>query len=116
MDREMFLIAGIVLALVIAVSAPFLASEYPDGLESAFFSAHGAKEMTGHELDEDAAALAEDIVAGITGNEFSFASLMPDCSIPGMGKAGEAVAILAGTLAIFGLAYGIARAASRPER
>jgi len=38
MEKKQFLIIGVVIALVIAVAAPFLASGNPDGLESAFFS------------------------------------------------------------------------------
>jgi len=47
MEKNQFIMIGIAVALVIAVAAPFLASGNPDGLESAFFSIHGAKEFQG---------------------------------------------------------------------
>jgi len=116
MDRKMFIIAGVVVALIIAIAAPFLASGNPDGLESAFFSMYGAKELTGDALDEEAANLAEEQVVGITGNDFAYESPLSDYTIPGADKPGEVVAIIIGTLVMLGLVYGIARATARPDR
>jgi cobalt/nickel transport protein len=116
MDQKTFIIVGVAIALVIAIVAPFLASGNPDGLESAFFGIHGAKDLTGDELDEEAAGLAEEHVVGITGNDFSFEPLLPDYTLPGADKPGEIIAIIIGTLVMFGLVYGIARVTARPGR
>jgi len=78
------LMVGIVIALLIAGLAPFLASSNPDGLESAaekFSSAEGT-----------------DYVA--------FNSPMPDYAIEGMGRTGEVLAVMIGTLLMLVMAYG----------
>ena len=81
MERDNLLVFGVIIALVIAVAAPFIASGNPDGLESAFFGIFGAKEIHGTELDEDAAGAAEEQVQEITGNTFSFEAPFPDYAI-----------------------------------
>lgn len=115
MERRNFLIAGIVVALAIAVMAPFLASGNPDGLESAFFGIYGAKEIHGDDLDEGMAALAEESVVERTGNTFSFEALMPDYTIPGLGKEGEVVAIVLGTIAVLAIGFGLSRYLARTK-
>ena len=115
MEKKQFIMIGIAVALVIAVAAPFLASGNPDGLESAFFSIHGAKDFQGDELDEDAASAAEEKVVAITGNDFAFEAPLPDYSIAGMDKPGEVLAIVVGTLLMLVLVYGVARVTARPD-
>ena len=115
MEVKRFVIIGIAVALVIAIAAPFLASSNPDGLESAFFSIHGAKDFRGDELDEDAAAAAEEHAIATTGNDFAFEAPLPDYGIAGMDKAGEVLAVVIGTLLILILAYGVARMTARPN-
>ncbi|MHC1627171.1 MAG: PDGLE domain-containing protein [Methanoculleaceae archaeon] len=112
-DRRTFIISGIILALIIAVAAPFLASENPDGLESAFYGMYGAKAVTGSDLNEEQAELAEDAVIEKTGNDYSFGAPMPDYTIPGLDKPGEVIAIVTGTLIMVGLAWGVGMAVSR---
>ncbi|WP_298683735.1 PDGLE domain-containing protein [uncultured Methanomethylovorans sp.] len=87
-----FLYAGIVIALILAVLAPFLASPDPDGLESA----------AGAVVSEE--KLAEMEEAGSV-----FSSPMPDYGIEGMGKSGEVAAIVAGTLLVLGISYGLGK-------
>jgi cobalt/nickel transport protein len=87
-----FLYAGIVIALILAVLAPFLASPDPDGLESA----------AGGLVHED--KLAEMEEAGSV-----FSSPLPDYSIEGMGKSGEVAAIVVGTLLVLGISYGLGK-------
>ncbi len=115
MEKKTFLLVGIAVALVIAAMAPFLASSNPDGLESAFFGIFGAKEIQGSTLDEEQAGAAEEQVTGITGNEFSFGSLFPDYSIEGLGKSGEAAAVIIGTLLVLGIGLGLSRVVARKE-
>jgi len=112
MDRRTFIIAGIVVALIIAVAAPFLASGNPDGLESAFFSMYGAKTVTGSELDEGQVEHAEEAVVEKTGNDPGFEAPLPDYSVPGLDKAGEVFAIVGGTLVMFVLVWGISAVVS----
>jgi cobalt/nickel transport protein len=115
METKQFVMIGIVIALVIAVAAPFLAGEDPDGLESAFFSIYNAKEFTGSELDEEAARVAEEQVIAATGNDFSYEAPMPDYAIPGMDTLGEVLAIVLGTILVIAVAYGAARVTARPD-
>ncbi len=115
METKQFVIIGVAIALVIAVAAPFLASGNPDGLESAFFSMYDAKPFMGSELDEDAAAAAEEQVVATTGNDFAYEALMPDYSIPGMDKGGEVLAIVLGTLMILVLGVVVAKISARPD-
>ncbi|WP_321419129.1 PDGLE domain-containing protein [uncultured Methanomethylovorans sp.] len=87
-----FLYVGIIIALILAVVAPFLASPDPDGLESA----------AGGLVSEDRLSAMEE-----EGPVFS--SPLPDYSIEGMGKSGEVAAILAGTLLVLGISYGLGK-------
>jgi len=87
-----FLYAGIVIALLLAVVAPFLASPYPDGLESA---------ATGVINEEKLAEMEE------AGSVFS--SPMSDYGIGGMGKSGEVAAIVIGTLLVLAISYGLGK-------
>ncbi|MCQ8894586.1 MAG: PDGLE domain-containing protein [Methanolinea sp.] len=115
MQRDNLLIFGVIIALAIAVAAPFIASSNPDGLESAFFGIFGAKDIHGSELNEEAAGAAEEQVTEITGNTFSFAAPFPDYSIEGLSKMGEALAVAIGTLLVLAVAFGLGRAFSRTE-
>lgn len=87
-----FLYAGIVIALILAILAPFLASPDPDGLESA----------AGGVVSEE--KLAEMEEAGSV-----FSSPMPDYGIEGMGKSGEVTAIVVGTMLVLGISYGLGK-------
>jgi cobalt/nickel transport protein len=85
-----FLYAGIAIALLIAILSPFLASKAPDGLESA---ASGFVEKS----------RLSDIEKPI------LSSPMADYSIVGMGKAGEIMAIVLGTLVILIVSFGFGK-------
>ncbi|WP_292372137.1 PDGLE domain-containing protein [Methanosarcina sp. UBA411] len=87
-----FLYVGIVIALLLSILAPFLASPDPDGLESA--AAGVIEESKMSELEES------DPVVG---------SPMPDYSIEGLGKSGEVVAIAVGTLAVLIISLGLGK-------
>ncbi|MDT8358095.1 MAG: PDGLE domain-containing protein [Methanomicrobiaceae archaeon] len=115
MEKKTFIMAAVALAVLIAVLAPFLASSNPDGLESAFFSIYGAKEVTGGDLDEGQAELAEDAVVETTGNDFSIDSPMPDYSIAGLDKPGEVFAVVIGTLLMIGLVWGVGSVVAKPK-
>jgi cobalt/nickel transport protein len=113
MDRKNLIIAGVVIALAIAVAAPFIASGNPDGLESAFFGIFGAKEIHGESLDEHAAASAEEKVTGITGNTFEFASPFPDYTLEGLAKPGESLVIALGVLVVLVAGFGLGKVLTR---
>lgn len=115
MDRKNLFYFGIIIALVIAVSAPFIASGNPDGLESAFFGIFGAKELQGSELHDETAEAAEEEVREITGNSYSFESPFPDYTMSGLDKAGESLAIVIGTILVLAIAFGLGKIISRPE-
>ncbi|WP_445474409.1 PDGLE domain-containing protein [Methanococcoides methylutens] len=86
------LYAGIAIALLISVLAPFLASPDPDGLESAAESV----------IDEERFAELEEAEPAIE-------SPMPDYSIEGQGKLGEVVAISIGTIGILAISFGLGK-------
>jgi cobalt/nickel transport system permease protein len=111
--KDVVIIAGITIALAIAICAPYYASTYPDGLDSTFLSAYGARDVTTVHIDEGKAASAEARVAEKTGNTFSWQAPLPDYSIPGLEKPGEVMAILFGVLVLFFLGFGISRFISR---
>ena len=110
---DVIIVAGITIALALAIIAPYYASTYPDGLDSTFLSAYGAKDVTTVHIDEAKAVSAEGAVAEKTGNTFSWQAPLPDYAIPGMDKPGEAMAIIFGVLVLFALGFGISRFISR---
>ena len=88
--------AGIVIALLLAVLAPFLASSDPDGLESAAGGVVEESKMSQFEETEPAVS-----------------SPMSDYSIEGLGKSGEVVAIAVGTLAVLVISLGLGKVFSK---
>ncbi|HUU75905.1 MAG TPA: PDGLE domain-containing protein [Methanoregulaceae archaeon] len=115
MDNKTFIYTGVIIALVIAVAAPYIASSNPDGLESAFFGIYGAKEIQGDEMNEEMAGNAEEEVVEATGNDYSFESPFPDYSIEGLLKTGESLAIVIGTLLVLAIAFGLGKVLARTE-
>ncbi|MDL2246582.1 PDGLE domain-containing protein [Methanobrevibacter sp. OttesenSCG-928-K11] len=80
-----FVIVGVLIAILIAIAAPFLASSNPDGLESA----------------------AEKILNPGVSDEAVMESPMPDYIVPSLGESGisGSIAIVIGVLIVFALAY-----------
>jgi cobalt/nickel transport system permease protein len=113
--KYMIIIAGIALALAISILAPFYASTYPDGLDSTFLSAYGAKDPNIIHIDEEKAGLAESAVAEKTGNTFSWEAPLPDYTMPGLDKPGEVLAIIFGVVILFILGFGISRFVTRQD-
>ncbi|MDD1688243.1 MAG: PDGLE domain-containing protein [Methanoregula sp.] len=107
------MVAGITIALAIAIFAPYYASTYPDGLDSTFLAAYGAKDVDTVHIDESKLESAEAAVADKTGNTFTWPAPLPDYSIPGFDKPGEVLAILFGVLVLFILGLGISRFIAR---
>lgn len=91
-SNKKLLYAGIVVALLIAIAAPFLASKDPDGLESAASGVVDKSKLSDLEKSEPAVS-----------------SPMADYSIAGMGKTGEVLAIVAGTVAILIISLGFGK-------
>ena len=91
-----FLYAGIAIALLISVLAPFLASPDPDGLESA----------AGNVIEEARFAEMEEAEPAVS-------SPMPDYAIEGMGKAGEVTAIVVGTLLVLVISLAFTKIAKK---
>ena len=111
--KDMLMVAGITIALAIAVFAPYYASTYPDGLDSTFLTAYGAKEVNTVHIDESKAEFAETAVAEKTGNTFAWQAPLPEYSLPGLDKPGEVLAILFGVFVLFILGFGISRFMAR---
>ncbi|MBU4535667.1 MAG: PDGLE domain-containing protein [Euryarchaeota archaeon] len=93
MDK--FVVGGLVVAILIAIMAPYLASSDPDGLESA----------------------AEKIINPEVSDEAVLESPMPDYVIPSLGEdpISGVVAIIIGVLVVFGLAYGLGYVLKKKE-
>lgn len=91
-----FLYAGISIALLLAVLAPFLASSNPDGLESAASGVIEKSKLS--EMEE-----SQPVVS----------SPMADYSIKGLGKSGEVAAIAVGTLAVLAISLGFGKILKR---
>ncbi|KKH49016.1 PDGLE domain-containing protein [Methanosarcina sp. 1.H.A.2.2] len=91
-----FFYAGIAIALLLSVLAPFLASPDPDGLESA----------AGGIIEESKMSQLEEMEPAVS-------SPMPDYSIEGMGKSGEVMAIAIGTIAVLAICFGFGKVFNR---
>lgn len=87
-----FLYAGIAIALVLSMLAPFLASSDPDGLESA----------AGGVIEEAKLEEMEEM-------EPAVGAPMTDYAIEGMGKSGEVAAIAIGTFAVLAISFGFGK-------
>jgi cobalt/nickel transport protein len=107
MKRNTFIIIGIVVVLIIAILAPFISSNNPDGLESTFNDISGSRGRQGlGEVSSNTVTIEENLT-NITGNNLSFHSLFPDYSIGNLAKFGEPTAIVMGTFLILLLAFGV---------
>jgi len=84
---KQLIIIGLVVAIIIAVLAPFLASSNPDGLES----------------------VTERILPQGVSDEAIHESPMPDYIIPSLGEdpISGSIAIVIGVIIVFALAYGL---------
>ncbi len=110
---DVVIAAGIIVALGIAVAAPYYASSNPDGLDGTFLGIYGAKEMNNPTIDESKAALAEETVIEKTGNQFSWSAPFTGYSLPGFDKPGEVLAIVFGVIMLFALGFGVSRFIAR---
>jgi cobalt/nickel transport system permease protein len=111
--KDLFIVVGIMIALSIAIFAPYYASAYPDGLDSTFLAAYGAKEVNTVHIDELKVVSAEEAVAEKTGNAFSWQAPLPGYSLPGFDKPGEVLAIVFGVVVLFAFGFGISRFIAR---
>lgn len=102
-DNRMFLIIGVLVAILIGVLAVFFASGDPDGLESTALVIQGEKTLTGPAPLE---SNPEAIGTGIS----VYSSPFPDYSIGGnMGPIGSVVAMIAGILITLAVVLGATR-------
>ncbi|MCJ7617130.1 MAG: PDGLE domain-containing protein [Desulfobacterales bacterium] len=97
MSYNKIIIAGAVIAIIISVLAPFLASSNPDGLDK------NLVELVGGGSEEH----AEEIIGERTPIEYE--APMADYSIEGMGKLGEVGAITIGTLLVLVISIGLGK-------
>jgi len=110
---DVVIVAGIVVAIGIAIFAPFYASTYPDGLDSTFLSIYGAKDANSPTLNEEKVTSAELAVAEKTGNRVSWQAPFTDYTLPGLEKPGEVLAIVFGVIVLFILGFGVSRFIAR---
>jgi len=110
---DVVIVGGIVVAIGIAIFAPFYASTYPDGLDSTFLSIYGAKDANSPTLNDEKVASAELAVAEKTGNRVSWQAPFTDYTLPGLEKPGEVLAIVFGVIVLFILGFGVSRFIAR---
>jgi cobalt/nickel transport protein len=103
MNNNNIIIAGAVIAIIISVLAPFLASSNPDGLDKNLI------ELVGGGNEEH----AEEIIGEKTVIEYE--APMADYSIEGMGKIGEVGAITIGTLLVLVISLGIGKIVEKKQ-
>jgi cobalt/nickel transport system permease protein len=111
--KDMVIAAGIVVALSIAIFAPYYASTYPDGLDSTFLTLSGVKDPDTVSVNESGIESAHATVLEKTGNSVSWEAPLTDYAIPGMDKPGEVLAIIFGVVVLFALGFGISRFIAR---
>jgi cobalt/nickel transport system permease protein len=107
--------AGIVIALSLAILAPFYASAYPDGLDSTFLTLSGVKSPDNVHINDSEVAQAHTGVIEKTGNNVSWHAPFTDYMIPGMDKTGEVLVIISGVLVLFALGFGLTRFIARKQ-
>jgi len=111
--KDIVIAAGIVVALSIAIFAPYYASTYPDGLDSTFLTLSGAKDPDSISVNESGIESAHAAVMEKTGNGVSWEAPLTDYAIPGLDKSGEVLAIIFGVVVLFALGFGISRFIAR---
>jgi cobalt/nickel transport protein len=106
MEAQHLVIAGVVLSLIIGVTAVYFASGDPDGLESTALFVQGEKTLTGDSPEDGD---AEAIGTGI----YEYEAPMPDYTLgEEAGKPGEIIAVVAGiVIALVGV-FAVARVAT----
>jgi len=112
MDNRTFLVAGIIVALLIAVVAVFFASSDPDGLESTALIIQGDKSLTGDTPPD--AEVNEDIPG-----RFVYEAPLKDYSLgDAMGSTGGVIAMVLGVIISLAVVLGAAKALvlARPHR
>uniref|UniRef100_A9AB55 Cobalt transport protein CbiM n=1 Tax=Methanococcus maripaludis (strain C6 / ATCC BAA-1332) TaxID=444158 RepID=A9AB55_METM6 len=95
-NNNSILVAGLIVALLLGLAAPFLASGDPDGLESAAEKIIN-EEVLGINLEE----------VGLEEEGTIAPSPMPDYAILGMDKIGEIGALIIGILLLTALSFGV---------
>lgn len=99
-SNTQFLIGGLVIAILIGGLAVFLASGDPDGLESTALYVQGEKTLTGDSPDD-----GDPEAVGVS-DAVEYDAPLPDYSMgENGGKAGELIAVFAGILMVFALAF-----------
>lgn len=102
MTNKQFIVAGIIIALIVGITAVFMASGDPDGLESTALVVQGEKTLTGQSPEDGD---AEAIGLGT----FTYESPLPDYSMgEAAGTGGDIVALIIGIFITFGLIAGVA--------
>ncbi len=104
MDSKKLIIGGLAIAIILSIAAPFLASPNPDGLEST-----AEKIINEHALENNLQQV------GLEEEGTLAPSPMPDYTIAGMGKIGEILSLIIGTIIVFALAYGVSFVLKKPS-
>jgi cobalt/nickel transport protein len=110
METKSFIAIGIVLAIIIGVTAVFFASSDPDGLESTALFVQGDKTLTGPSPDDgDPEAVGS--------GTFAYAAPMPDYALgEELGSLGAIIAIIVGILVAFALVFGVSKAVAASKQ
>ncbi|WP_322743892.1 PDGLE domain-containing protein [Methanofollis aquaemaris] len=105
METNQFVAIGLVVAILIGVTAVFFAAGDPDGLESTAIVVQGEKDLFG--------PTPEDADAEAVGHEggFEYEAPMPDYSMGEEGgKMGEVIAVVVGIILALLIVFGVGKA------
>ncbi|MDD4253793.1 MAG: PDGLE domain-containing protein [Methanofollis sp.] len=105
METKQFVALGVIVAILIGVTAVFFAAGDPDGLESTALVVLGEKSLTGPTPeDADPEAVGQDV-------GFEYEAPMPDYTMgEGAGKMGEVIAVVVGIFLALLLVLGAGKA------
>ncbi|MDD3622009.1 MAG: PDGLE domain-containing protein [Methanofollis sp.] len=105
MENKQFLAIGLVVAILIGVTAVFFAAGDPDGLESTAIVVQGEKDLFGPTPEDgDPEAVGHDV-------GFEYEAPMPDYAMgDDAGKMGEVIAVVVGIILALLIVFGVGKA------
>jgi cobalt/nickel transport system permease protein len=113
--KELLIASGILIAVSIAILAPYYASTYPDGLDSTFLTLSGVKNPGAIPVNDTALDSVHAALIEKNGNSVSWLAPFSGYAIPGLDKTGEILAIIFGVAVLFALGFGISRIIARKQ-
>ncbi len=114
MDKKIFILAGIAIALIIASYGTLYRLGNPDGLGGCLLRDFRSKGSRGSTLDEEMAGTAEEEVTAICRQPDAPSSHHSPITVSKDSRSLiEAAAVIIGTLVVVGIAFGLSRVVAR---